>query len=172
MGDDKRKRIDRRKYSREKPQYPFKDSDGALVAKNRRRIVDRRLSQELMQEIEGIAAGVSSRVIVFQCEDKTVRRESSRGSISIGRTKASDLTIDKHYVSRNHAYVKFNEPYFVLVDNSRNGTFVRFKDTSEIIQVHNDKLALKNSGIMAFGHGQDENNVHILKFHIEAAPKT
>lgn len=40
-----RRNIERRKYGR-KVTYPFIDSDGVLVTKNRRRLVDRRLSNE------------------------------------------------------------------------------------------------------------------------------
>lgn len=79
----------------------------------------------------------------------------------MGRDRQNDLIIDDEWVSRNHASIEYRKGYFVLIDSSTNGTYLKI-DGDEEIRVHRDEVHLRKHGIISLGQfssQRDEENL-------------
>lgn len=71
-------------------------------------------------------------------------------SFSIGLDPASGLRIELPFMSRCHARIERERQYFMLVDESSNGTFVRSEDET-VCHVHRGRFRLWGAGMLSFG---------------------
>lgn len=140
-----RRKIERRHWEHVAA-YPLIDSEGKLVTHNRRRVVERRVREA------GDAAGndVSERTLRlrFQGRDVVMRGDS----LVVGRQGDCDVVVPEPVVSRQHARIERRGADYVLIDSSRNGTFVRFHGVDGIQRVRGGELALTGPGVMMLGH--------------------
>ncbi len=74
----------------------------------------------------------------------------SRPAIIIGRSSQCDLVVNHARASRLHARVEYRDGNFVLVDQSGNGTFVRFSDGDKV-KVHQNTLPIRGAGDIGLG---------------------
>jgi pSer/pThr/pTyr-binding forkhead associated (FHA) protein len=51
--------------------------------------------------------------------------------LEIGRRKGSDIQIDSDLVSGQHATIQWQDPFYTLTDNSKNGTHITFDSGME-----------------------------------------
>lgn len=72
------------------------------------------------------------------------------GAFLIGRAEDCGLRLDLPYVSRHHARIERQRQYFVLIDESSNGTFVRSEDET-VCYVHRGSFRLWGAGMLSFG---------------------
>lgn len=68
----------------------------------------------------------------------------------IGRGPGCHLIVDQTLVSRVHARILCDRQYFLLVDESTNGTFVRHEDET-VTHLHRGSVRLWGSGHLSFG---------------------
>lgn len=122
-------------------EYPFYDSEGQEVTQNRRRTVDRRLSHQEIQQPATLELRIGKQQF-----------EMISGSLKIGRHSSNDIVINEPLVSRYHAVILAISSGFLVLDTSRNGTFVRLEDSSEDIHVYASEFMLKGNGVMRLGH--------------------
>lgn len=148
---------DRRHYDHEPPHYPFYDSYGILVEKNRRRVVDRRMHAGPSDEDHTF-------VMLFHGEKMQLRPEDP--PLTVGRGAESCLCIDEHFVSRQHAVIEFIDGHFCLKDSSRNGSFVHIKGEEGVLRVHQAERILSGEGFVAFGQGWQDSMNHLLRFRV------
>jgi hypothetical protein len=83
----------------------------------------------------------------------------------IGRSDGCDLIVRERRVSRFHARIELREEQYVLVDESRNGTWVRQADGSER-KVIGAALPLTGSGLIGLGGPPDDSNPNILRYTV------
>jgi len=69
----------------------------------------------------------------------------------IGRGEEADLRVDVPTVSRNHARFVFRNGKFVLIDSSRNGTFVRPEGGDEVCLMEQEEFPLSGTGVIGLG---------------------
>jgi hypothetical protein len=84
----------------------------------------------------------------------------------LGRSSECNLTVSSHTASRRHAVVRCRQGEFVLVDLSRNGTFVRIGGQKPLV-LHNTTITLSGSGTIYLGadpHGEDVDKTHLILF--------
>ncbi len=81
----------------------------------------------------------------------------------IGRSDGCDLIVRERRVSRFHARIEQREDHYVLIDESRNGTWVRQADGSER-KVNGASLPLVGSGLIALGGPPDDDNPNIVRY--------
>lgn len=120
--------------------YPFFDSNGQEVLKNRRRTVDRRLSFMEIQQPVTLELRYGNQEI-----------EMISGNLKIGRHSSNDIVINHPLVSRYHAVILAVSGGFMLMDTSRNGTFIRLGDSNEDIHVYAGEFILKGHGVIRLG---------------------
>ncbi len=81
----------------------------------------------------------------------------------IGRSDGCDLIVRERRVSRFHARIEQREEHYVLIDESRNGTWVRQADGSER-KINGASLPLAGSGLIALGGPPDDDNPNIVRY--------
>ncbi|RMG58475.1 MAG: FHA domain-containing protein [Gammaproteobacteria bacterium] len=69
----------------------------------------------------------------------------------VGRGEDADLRVDVSTVSRNHARFVFRNGKFVLIDSSRNGTFVRPEGGDEVCLMEQEEFPLSGTGVIGLG---------------------
>lgn len=83
----------------------------------------------------------------------------------LGRSDGCDLIVRERRVSRFHARIEQREEGFVLIDESRNGTWVRQADGSEE-KVNGSLVPLTGSGLIGLGCPPDDDNPHVIRFNL------
>lgn len=69
----------------------------------------------------------------------------------IGRSPDSDLVVDSAATSRQHARIIYRTGKFVLVDQSKNGTYVRQAGGGEVCLLSQDEFPLTTAGLIGLG---------------------
>ena len=140
-----RRKIERRHWEHVSA-YPLIDSEGKLVTHNRRRVVERRVREA------GDAAGndASERTLRLRFQGRDVVMHGD--SLVVGRQGDCDVVVAEPVVSRQHARIERRGADYVLIDSSRNGTFVRFHGVDGIHRVRGGELELTGPGVMMLGH--------------------
>lgn len=83
-----------------------------------------------------------------------------------GRAPDCDVVVDEPRVSRYHAKIELRRDKFVLVDESSNGTYIRFDDRDELI-LRREEAVLQGRGIIGFGSTtQDASATMLVHFEL------
>lgn len=85
------------------------------------------------------------------------------GPFTLGRVSDCDLRMRRERVSRFHARIEFKDGEYHLVDDSTNGTYVRFIDGRQA-KVHRSSLLLHGSGAIALGDEAAEDDEDLIHF--------
>lgn len=140
-----RRKTERRRWDHVSA-YPLIDSEGNLVTHNRRRVVERRVREAGdADRIEGVGRELRLR---FQGRDVVMHGER----LVVGRHGDCDVVVAEPVVSRHHVRIERRGADYVLIDSSRNGTFVRFHGVEGVHRVKGDELMLTGPGVMMLGH--------------------
>lgn len=83
-------------------------------------------------------------------EDRDWRVSAQNSAMIAGRSPQSDIIVEGGLVSRFHARFEYRQGKFVLVDQSRNGSFIQFQNGKEVYLKHQE-LDLWGSGIVFLG---------------------
>jgi adenylate cyclase len=70
--------------------------------------------------------------------------------LAIGRSAMNDLVVDDVAVSRHHALIEARDDRFVLLDQSTNGTTVRF-DSGQTLRLNREEAILVGNGRIILG---------------------
>jgi len=158
MGDDKRK-GDRRNY-RVRPSFPLIDSEGNLVERNRRRVVDRRLSRISREELED-ARHMHGMELRLYGQRYHLDQEHPR--LVLGRTHLCDIQVLEGPVSREHAIITLKDGHLVFEDKSTNGSYIRLEGGTEQ-HVHNETMRLHGKGVISLGFPLAGNAENLIRF--------
>lgn len=155
-----RRKTERRRWEHV-ASYPLIDSDGKLVTHNRRRVVDRRLLEG--GDVPSATAGARELRLRFKGRDVVMHGDS----LTLGRQSDRDVVVAGPMASRCHARIERRGTEFVLVDSSRNGTFVRFHGENGVRRVKAGELRLQGPGVMSLGHDfKDRKQADAVHFDI------
>lgn len=84
----------------------------------------------------------------------------------IGRASESDIIVDDPRASRQHAKIELRRDKFVLVDESSNGTYLRFEGREELF-LRREEAVLHGSGCIGIGNStRDQAAVTLLHFEM------
>ena len=81
---------------------------------------------------------------------KVIKVDAFKSSVSLGRQKHNDLIIPYRRVSRTHAQIEYRRGKFILMDDSLNGTHIRFQDRQEVF-IRGDEITLFGGGVISLG---------------------
>lgn len=84
-----------------------------------------------------------------------------------GRSPESDLVVDSVAVSRQHARIIYRKGKFVIVDQSRNGTFVRQAGASEVCLLKDDEFPLTSAGVIGLGQTTRLPSDDLIRYRCE-----
>jgi len=158
--EEKRKK-DRRQY-RTRPTFPLIDSDGNLVEKNRRRLVDRRLSHMTEDELE--EARHDHRVDL-EYHGKKYLLDSAKPEIVLGRTHLCDIQVMLGPISREHAKMYIKDGHIYVEDTSTNGSHICIGQGKET-HVHRTAIQIHGEGIISLGFECKDNKDNLIHFKI------
>lgn len=85
----------------------------------------------------------------------------ARPTARFGRSPDCDVVVDDPRASRQHAKIELRRDKFVLVDESSNGTYVRFEGRDELI-LRREEVVLQGSGCIGFGCSTQDAAASIL----------
>lgn len=80
---------------------------------------------------------------------------ANRPNAVFGRDPNADLITRDSRASRNHGRIEQRRDKFVLIDESTNGTYVKFQGEPELL-VRREEIILRGRGRIAFGHSTEE----------------
>lgn len=84
----------------------------------------------------------------------------------LGRSPQATYCIDDARVSRSHARIDWHGGSFQLVDLSYNGTFVRFANDMEIVNLRRGTCTLHGSGTISLGCSPTDPSAPCVSFEI------
>jgi hypothetical protein len=157
-----RRKSERRNWAN-KPKYPLTDSHGVLVKRNRRRILDRRMSSIGPDRSNNESPGTRLHVSWL---DTTKELSASEPELLVGRALGCGICVDSQFASREHALFTCRDGTFYICDHSTNGTFLRVNHHEEIHLVGKE-LPLSGSGLISLGVPIDQNDKNVIRFRLE-----
>ncbi len=123
-------------------------------------------SDELTMKSASIVASQPANVLL------TVRHENlewvlsvNNSLLALGRDPASDVVIADKRASRSHARIERRRDKFVLIDQSTNGTYVKFDGEAEFT-LKREEVILRGHGIISFGHAHADGSKEVVEFHV------
>lgn len=85
--------------------------------------------------------------------------------VILGRGDTCDVIVQNNFVSRQHMRIELRFSKFFIVDQSTNGTFIRFND-GNVVCVSREEIALQGSGAISMGQSYAENPIDLVEFSI------
>ncbi len=107
-----------------------------------------------LQGPDAVKRIVTETELHLQHHDARFTLTQSCATFSIGRDDRCDLVVEDTGVSRLHARIESRKDYFVLVDESSNGTAI-VNERGEVTRVHRDEFRLSGSGTIGVGTNQE-----------------
>lgn len=171
-----------RRHIKTAPAFPFFDSDNNLVTKDRRKTTsdhytandpETRLHQGPIDQINAQQAAGTPDVIrqkaeriVLTHDNKTFVIDSKHCPQVIGRVPGVDILLNNNFISRKHAVIDFVDDVPVVIDQSRNGTFI-YVENQPRVHIINDHYFLHTNGTLSFGTPKLEQRGQIIQFTCE-----
>ena len=93
---------------------------------------------------------------------QTIKLDENHPSATFGRQSHNDVVIDDKRVSRSHARIEYNRGKFTLIDQSSNGTMVRFQGKKSVL-LKREEIQLQGNGVIGLGRkvkSESETAVH------------
>ena len=103
------------------------------------------VSMSALQPIVGRAG-----LIEFSSNEEIIEADSTSMPFRMGRSASCNIVVDSDVVSREHLIVDYRYGKFVLIDRSRNGTFVKLQEGRSIILL-NETLPISGTGLISLG---------------------
>ncbi|AHK78055.1 hypothetical protein M911_01250 [Ectothiorhodospira haloalkaliphila] len=188
---DIRRKGERRRYD-SRPSYPFRDSQGVWVTRNRRRQLDRRASNgdkplgssepssasarpraavTMLDTAQGSSPALRNlkgRSLLLHYRDVVINLYEGRDDFLLGRRSSCDLVVPQDHVSREHARIVHRDGGFVLIEQSLNGTYLQ-EPSGEGRLIHQETVALKGSGYLSLGRPLSDNTENLVYFYCREA---
>jgi class 3 adenylate cyclase len=90
---------------------------------------------------------------------------ASRPNASFGRDPNADLITRDSRASRSHGRIERRRDKYVLIDESTNGTYVKFQGEPELV-LRREEVILRGRGHIAFGHSTDDDGDGRIEFEV------
>jgi adenylate cyclase len=110
---------------------------------------------------ESVAAG-----LVLTWGQHTIRVDSGRPAVSLGRQAHNELVLNYERVSRTHARIEYRRGKFHLIDHSSNGTYIQRPGAAPVF-IKRDEAPLSGSGIISLGRIATPGSPGAVHFTVE-----
>ena len=98
--------------------------------------------------------------------DQTLDVSFNQAPISIGRSPSNTFPVNDVRVSRQHARVEWRGSYFMLIDLSSNGTWVRFHVQDNVLALRRNECVLHGQGEITLGAKPADPTAPTVQFKI------
>ena len=96
----------------------------------------------------------------------SIRVDSARPAVSLGRQDHNELILNYERISRSHARIEYRRGRFHLIDHSSNGTYIQ-QPGKDILFIKRDEALLSDSGIISLGRIATPGSPGAVHFAIE-----
>jgi class 3 adenylate cyclase len=103
--------------------------------------------------------------MVLRYRNESIKVNKERRSVVLGRGDTCDIIVQNDFSSRQHVRLELRFGKFVIVDQSTNGTYVRFSD-GNVVRLARDEMILQGSGFISLGQPYTDNPVALDEFAI------
>lgn len=103
--------------------------------------------------------------LVLRYRDQTLRVNKERRSVVLGRGDACDVIVMNNFASRQHLKIELRFGKFVVVDQSTNGSYVRFAD-GHVMRIAREEINLLGSGTISMGQPYSDSDDELVEFSI------
>lgn len=107
----------------------------------------------------------NSNELVLRYRDRSLKVNRERKSVALGRGDACDIPVNNSLASRQHLRVELRFGKFILVDQSTNGTYIRFAGGNKE-HVVRAEITLPENGVISLGQSFAENPTELVEFSI------
>jgi hypothetical protein len=90
--------------------------------------------------------------------------------LTLGRQSGCDIEVVACHVSRHYAHIEDLNGGFALIDQSTNGTYIRFDDGGQI-HVMRDRITLSGTGIISLGKKMLKRKPNLIYFWCTTLPQ-
>jgi adenylate cyclase len=97
--------------------------------------------------------------------DQEVWLGATKPNATFGRDPHADLVTLDSRASRSHGRVERRRDKYVLVDESTNGTYVKFLGEPEFV-LKGEEAILRGRGRVSFGHSSEDEGNDLLEFEV------
>ena len=88
----------------------------------------------------------------------------------LGRGNNCDIIVNNSFVSRQHVKVEYRFDKFWIIDQSTNGTYIRFND-GNIAYITREEMILQGSGCFSLGQSNFEHSTELIQFSIDLSSR-
>jgi len=107
---------------------------------------------------------LESRLVLHHSGREITLSAQKKQKIVLGRDGSQcEIVLSDRRASRVHARIEYNGEYFVLVDQSSNGTYLTLGGNPEVL-VHRSEMALFGRGCIAFVLPRHSGEVELVEF--------
>jgi adenylate cyclase len=101
----------------------------------------------------------------LQNGEQEVWMDANRPHATLGRDAGATLITRDSRASRSHGRIERRRDKYVLVDESTNGTYLKFQGEPEVVLRHEEAI-LRGRGYIAFGHSVDDQDDELVEFEV------
>ena len=97
---------------------------------------------------------------------QVVEVSKKRAFVTLGRGPENDIVVDDRLVSRSHAVILCRKNRFVLIDESRNGTYVEVEGKEGEAVMRDEECTLSGKGVICPGRKPGPNAPDVIRFSL------
>ena len=110
--------------------------------------------------------GSAQAALVLTWGQNTIRVDTDRPAVSLGRQHHNELILNYERVSRSHARIEYRRGRFHLIDHSSNGTYIQ-RPGRDVLFIKRDEAPLSGSGIISLGRIATPGSPGAVHFAVE-----
>ena len=87
--------------------------------------------------------------------------------MALGRGESCDLVVKNDFASRVHLHIELRSGKFIILDESTNGTHIRFSD-GKVVHITGEEISIERNGSISLGQSFSENPVEVIEFSVSS----
>jgi adenylate cyclase len=111
----------------------------------------------------------SNNELMLRYRDHSYVVSKRHRTVILGREAICQIVVQSDFASRQHVRIEFRLGKFFIVDQSTNGTYIRFKN-GNVVCITCDEMVLEGSGFLSMGQAFSEHAVDPVEFSVFPAP--
>lgn len=103
--------------------------------------------------------------LLLRYRDQILKVNKERRSVVLGRGDACDIVAMNNFASRQHMRIELRFGKFVAIDQSTNGTYLRFDD-GQVARIAREEIILHGAGSISMGQSYTDNPADLVEFSV------
>jgi class 3 adenylate cyclase len=121
--------------------------------------------EDLTLKFSAAAAAPRDTRLHLRYGDQEITLDTQHPDAAFGRDPHADIVTHDSRASRSHGRIERRRDKYVLIDQSTNGTYVKFLGETEF-SLRREEAVLRSRGYISFGHSSDGAVGEVLEFEV------